>query len=278
MFEDWIQGKRIGQFGEGEHCIIVLHGGPGSPGGAEPIARRLSTRFTTYSPWQRGSGGIKLSVDIHIEDLNSLIDAVSPDNAPALVGESWGAMLGLAFASKYPQKVSCIALIGCGTFTENARQKLTDERKTRIKKHIINNPEFINDLKLPYIEQVMKWHMVTDTYCRIDQKIIETIDEDFDRQAYDETWNDMVRCQKEGLYPLQFTNICCPVVMIHGDYDPHPGKMTKEYLKTYIKQLEYKELEKCGHSPMIEKYAYNDFYNFLESWLDNKMENTPKNE
>ena len=99
---------------------------------------------------------------------------------------------------------------------------------------------------------------------------------DFDRQALDETWGDMVRCQKEHIYPDTFVNITCPVVMIHGEYDPHPGRVTAEYLKSCIPQLEYKEFPRCGHAPDIEKYARRDFYDYLVSWLTDKTGTGPE--
>jgi pimeloyl-ACP methyl ester carboxylesterase len=113
---------------------------------------------------------------------------------------------------------------------------------------------------------------MTDTFARIDNTKPACPEGEFDRQAFDETWSDMVRCQKERIYPDAFVSISCPVIMIHGDYDPHPGKMTAENLKTFIPQLEYKELSKCGHAPDIEKYARDEFYDFLRQWLNERKD------
>jgi len=55
--------------------------------------------------------------------------------------------------------------------------------------------------------------------------------------------------------------------MLHGAYDPHPGKMIYDSLKPYLPQLEYKEWEKCGHYPWREKYAREDFYSFMKKWI-----------
>jgi pimeloyl-ACP methyl ester carboxylesterase len=38
------------------------------------------------------------------------------DAKPSIVGESWGAMLALAYASAYPETTAAIVLVGCGTF------------------------------------------------------------------------------------------------------------------------------------------------------------------
>ena len=276
MIEDWKIGKRIGVFGQKGPCVIVLHGGPGAYGGSDGIAKELSKAFRAYSPRQRKSGDVKLSVDVHIEDLKDLIETKMPDKLPAIIGESWGAMLGLAFASKYPNMIKCLALVGCGTYTEEARAELTRIRLERIRNYIAEHPECESDLQSPVSEQIMKWHDMTDTYSRLQEPGGIKTEEEFDRQAFDETWSDMIRCQKERIFPDSFVRISCPVVMIQGEYDPHPGKTTAEYLRNYLPQLEYKQLPKCGHEPDIEKYARNEFYGFLIPWLTEKTRTGPE--
>ena len=92
--------------------------------------------------------------------------------------------------------------------------------------------------------------------------------EPFDLRAYDETWRDMRRLQDDGTYPRAFAAIESPVLMIHGQYDPHPGTMIRESLLPYVPQLEYRELEGCGHSPWIEKSARELFFSSVCEWLE----------
>jgi pimeloyl-ACP methyl ester carboxylesterase len=150
-------------FGDKGPEIVVLHGGPGAAGSADPLAKGLSDEFTVVAPRQRRSGDQPLSVSSHIEDLKTFIDQ-KYSSKPALIGESWGAMLALAFASRYPANVSCLALIGCGTFSDAARQRLMENRKLRIEKFLNAHPEYIDDLNLPFGQQVMKWHSIVDNY------------------------------------------------------------------------------------------------------------------
>ena len=94
--------------------------------------------------------------------------------------------------------------------------------------------------------------------------------EPFDLQAHDETWGDMQRLLDDGIYPKAFAVIESPVLMLHGQYDPHPGRMILDSLLPYIPQLEYHELERCGHSPWIEKSARQDFFSFMGEWLETR--------
>ena len=89
----------------------------------------------------------------------------------------------------------------------------------------------------------------------------------FDTRANQETWNDMLRLQAAGVYPAAFAAIRAPVLMLHGAYDPHPGTMIRDGLAPFIPQLEYREWERCGHYPWLEKHARDDFYRTLRAWL-----------
>jgi len=82
-----------------------------------------------------------------------------------------------------------------------------------------------------------------------------------------ETWDDALRLQREGIEPQAFATIRIPVLMLHGDVDPHPGSTTRDLLRRFIPQLEYVEFEKCGHEPWREARARDRFLNKLQTWL-----------
>ena len=90
---------------------------------------------------------------------------------------------------------------------------------------------------------------------------------EYDARAYHETWNDMLRLQEEDIYPVAFSVIAIPVIMLHGAYDPHPGAMIHASLKPYLPQLEYREWERCGHYPWLEKSVRCEFLDVLREWL-----------
>ena len=73
--------------------------------------------------------------------------------------------------------------------------------------------------------------------------------------------------QAEGIYPAAFAAIKVPVLMIHGTYDPLPGGLIFEGLRPYLPQLEYWELERCGHYPWLERVAADPFFSLVRDWL-----------
>ncbi len=203
--------------------VIVLHGGPGAPGDAAGLARGLEDGFRVWEPYQRRSGGEPLSVAIHVEDLRQLI--LSLGERPALVGHSWGAMLALVFAARYPELASALVLVGCGTFDEASRAVFR-----------------------------ARWEPAP-------------FPADFDARGYQETWDDMLRLQREAVYPAAFAAIRAPVLMLHGADDPHPGRMILGSLKPHLPQVEYKEWARCGHYPWREKAVCGEFFATLRGWL-----------
>src|SRR5262249_44838466 len=78
-----------------------------------------------------------------------------------------------------------------------------------------------------------------------------------------ETWSDVLRLQREGIEPQAFSAISAPVLMIHGDTDPHPGAATRDLRRRHIFHLEYVELERCGHEPWRERFARDRFIDLL---------------
>lgn len=237
---------RVRTWGERGPLVVVLHGGPAAAGEAAPIARGLADAFHVLEPWQRGSGGEPLTVARHVADLHELVSGLEGVR-PSIVGESWGAMLALAYAAAHPGSAGPLVLVGCGTFDTGSRARLTatlDERA---------------HLPAPY---------------DFDAEPPEPCEALFDTRAHVETWADMLRLQSEGVYPAAFESIASEVLMVHGAYDPHPGEMIRANLEPHLARLEYVELDACGHSPWRERQACERFFEVLRSWLEARATGT----
>jgi len=85
-----------------------------------------------------------------------------------------------------------------------------------------------------------------------------------------------LRQQREGVYPAAFAAIDVPVLMLHGTADPHPGPMIRASLTPYLPQLEYREWERCGHYPWLERAARGPFFEFLRQWLARRWADPPR--
>jgi pimeloyl-ACP methyl ester carboxylesterase len=251
--------------------VIVLHGGPAAVGEAAAIACGLADSFRVLEPWQRGSGDEPLTVSRHVADLDELIDERCAGTRPALVGESWGAMLALAYAAEHPQKARAIVLIGCGTFDEVSRLRMRMTLDERVDEGLRDRLEQLERQYPDPNERLKKRYELTKALYDFDAIDTDRDDEEiplFDMRAHTETWNDMLRLQKDGIYPAAFAAIKSPVLMLHGAHDPHPGPMTRATLSPYLPQIEYHEWERCGHSPWLERAVRDEFFDTLRRWLN----------
>ncbi len=260
----------VRRHGSGGPVVIVLHGGPAAAGEAAPIARGLAGEFLALEPWQRGSGEEPPTVARHIADLHDLVLAHSTACKPALVGESWGAMLALAYAAAHPTCAGPLALIGCGSFDTAARERMHEILAERQDETLRRR---LRELRTSYADpqERLKRHYEL-TRSLYDYDPIPAPDQGdeippLDIRAHTETWEDMVRLQEEGVYPATFTAITSSVLMLHGVYDPHPGRMIRAGLEPFLPQLEYHEWECCGHSPWKERAVREAFFDVLRAWL-----------
>jgi pimeloyl-ACP methyl ester carboxylesterase len=233
-----------------------------------PLARALASRFRILEPLQRRRDSRPLTVDRHVADL-----AVVAPVPAVLVGSSWGAMLALSFASTHPERVCRLALVGCGTYSTAGREayhRTMDERLGAAGGAQMADLGRRLEEATDRAERDRLLGMAADLASGAQS--VDPISTDwefagFDADGHDETWLDAVGRQEDGREPAAFSAIRIPVLMLHGAEDPHPGALTRDVLRAVLPQLEYVELERCGHIPWVERHARHRFLQLLEAWL-----------
>jgi pimeloyl-ACP methyl ester carboxylesterase len=215
-----------------------------------------------------------LTVARHVRDLHDVLAAHCPHARPAIVGHSWGAMLALAYAATHCDEVGPIVLVASGTFDEASRRRFVELREARTTPEMRRALEAIDREALDPGPRFAKRFAVT----RAVEEVAPVDDDDdarddfdpmtMDRRAHSETWSDMLRLLRDGTHPAAFAAIRSPALMLHGDYDPHPGEMIHASLASHIPQLEYREIARCGHYPWRERDARGPFFHALNEWLE----------
>ena len=241
--------------------VVVLHGGPGAPGSIAALARELADTCHVLEPLQRVRADSPLSVAVHVADLVAVVQPFADRGvAPTLVGSSWGAMLALAFAAAHPAVAGPLVLVGCGTFDPVSRAAFQATLARR-------RSERLGLATAVEVDSAADDDNVTGY--SVDLVTDDDGTESYDAEGGRETWDDMLRLQADGTYPASFAAIRSPVLMLHGDYDPHPGRMIRDSLLPHLPQIEYIELKRCGHYPWLERAAREAFYAHLRAWLTN---------
>lgn len=111
---------RIAQGPEAARTIVVLHGGPGGDFRSLQALEALADQYTVVFYDQRGAGlSERVSADMltlegHLQELQAVIGLTSQDQAPILIGHSWGAMLAAAYIGQNPNAVEKAVLIEPG--------------------------------------------------------------------------------------------------------------------------------------------------------------------
>lgn len=256
-------------YGNEPYEIAVIHGGPGAPGSLKTLAEELSKTYSILEPFQTTD-----SIEGQIKELKHQIEQHT--KLPiVLIGHSWGAWLSYIFASRYPEMVKKIILIGSGSFEKEYVELMNKKRKNVLTKEeneqvaklfkIINDPKSEN--KKEALSEFGSLMSKADSYEPIS---LESESLDFYPNVFEKCMKELniIRNSKELLELGK--NIECPVVAIHGAEDSHHYEGVREPLQKVLKDFKFHLLEKCGHNPWNEKHAKDEFYEILNRELGNQ--------
>jgi pimeloyl-ACP methyl ester carboxylesterase len=252
----------IRKYGSQPFDIAVMHGGPGAPGQAAPLARELSKSYGVLEPLQTEN-----SIEGQIQELKEVLENKSAVPV-VLIGHSWGAWLGYIFAAQYPRLVNKLILIGSGSYEEeyvsamnNSRMsRLTEQENIRVKElmALINDPYSEN--RKSSLSEFGKLMSKADSFAPIS---LEDEILDFQPDVFQNCMKEVRELRKSKMLLDMGAKIKCPVTAIHGQYDPHDYEGVKQPLSKVIDNFKFVLLKDCGHYPWNELYAKEQFYQVL---------------
>ena len=258
--------KNFRIYGKEPFNIAVLHGGPGAPGEMAPVARELASISGVLEPLQT-----KNSLEGQVSELYTVLK--ENGTLPViLIGWSWGAWLSYIFTAKHPDYVSKLILIGSGAYEEKyvadimitRLNRMTDEQRAELftLTDILDRPD-IEDKDTP-MSRFGEIIAEADAYDPLPHKpeVLE-----YRHDINQKVWQQASALRNSGKLLELGRKIRCPVVAIHGDYDPHLAEGTREPLARVLKDFRFILLEKCGHQPWLERAARDRFYRILRKEL-----------
>jgi pimeloyl-ACP methyl ester carboxylesterase len=253
-------------YGKKPYSIAVIHGGPGAAGELAPVAKELAAHWGVLEPLQTAT-----SVAGQLEELKSVLET-NGDAPIQFIGFSWGAWLSYLCAAKFPELATKLILVSSGSFDEKYAQKIQQTRLNRLNPNdrknynslieILNNPSAQN--KNQALQQLGALCVKVDAFEPIDS---ETPKIDFRADIFQSVWQEAAALRTSGKLLEWGSKIQCPVVAIHGDYDPHPAEGVQIPLTAILKDFRFILLKNCGHKPWIERWAKDDFYRTLKDTL-----------
>lgn len=258
--------KNLRTYGKPPFKVVVIHGGPGAPGHMAPVAWELSSNWSVLEPLQTAT-----SLEGQIQELRAVLEK-NGALPVTLIGSSWGAMLSFIFSAHYPAFVKKLILIGSAVYKEQYAAKIQETRLSRLSEEEKGEAHSLMEtLKDPAIrDKNTLLAKLGNLFTKADAYNPLTLDtESLEVQyhIYQSVWNDATKLRRSGELLKLGKQIQCPVVAIHGDYDPHPPEGIQQPLSAVLKSFQFILLKNCGHLPWIEREARNEFYKILKEEL-----------
>ncbi len=171
--EVWVK-----QIGTGEIPMLTLHGGPGAPHFYlecfEDFVPPERVRFWYYD--QLGCGFSDAPDDPSLWTLGRFVDEVESVRAAlglerfVLYGHSWGGLLAIEYALKYPQRTSALVISSMTAsypayvaYANRLRAALPDEANDAMKRY-----EDQNDYEAPEYQDLLMTQLYAKHLCRLD--------------------------------------------------------------------------------------------------------------
>ena len=245
--------------------VAVIHGGPGAGGEMAPVARELAKVFGVLEPIQTAE-----SLDGQVDELKAVLEDHG-ELPVTLIGFSWGAWLSFIVAAKFPFLANKLILVGCGGFEEKdgiavkgtRLSRLDDDDKIEFENLLERMNDSESEMKDELLARLGELVQKTDNYNPVDEESMEGDYVGRQGRIFHSVWKDAEQLRRSGVLLKLANRIVCPVVAIHGDFDPHPSEGVKVPLSGAIKNFRFISLEKCGHKPWIEREAREKFYEIL---------------
>jgi len=260
--------KNIRKYGKSPFDIAVIHGGPGAPGGMAPVARELCRKWGVLEPLQTAP-----SLEGQVRELKDVLEEYV-DLPVTLIGSSWGAMLSFIFSARYPALTRKLILVGSGAFEGKYAADILETRFSRLSEaereqayflmKAMDEPEPAAQDKSTLLAKLGHLFTKADAYnpLTLDTEVLEC---QYDLHTC--VWQEARELRKSGKLIELGKRIHCPVVAIHGDYDPHLPAGVENPLSLVVKEFRFILLKNCGHLPWIEKEAKDTFYRILKEEL-----------
>jgi pimeloyl-ACP methyl ester carboxylesterase len=259
--------KNLRTHGAAPYRVAVIHGGPGAAGEVAPVARELARERGVLEPIQTAT-----TVEGQVAELRSVLEEHA--GLPVtLIGHSWGAWLCFMLAAQQPALVRKLVLVSSGPFEERYVAALREARTCRLSPE--ERAEFdqilaaLGDPAAPdkdaRFARLGALCSKTDDYDPVPEAPVEGDAVEVQGELFQRVWEEATAMRRSGRLLALADRIRCPVVAIHGDYDPHPAAGVQEPLARCVQDFRFILLSQCGHKPWIERAAREEFYRVLEA-------------
>jgi proline iminopeptidase len=244
--------------------VLVLSGGPGEDiNSMQGIANELGKKFRCIMWEQRGTGRSKLprydssaiNLKAYMDDIEALRKQLHTEKF-IVVGNSWGMILGLAYAGTHPDAVRAVVTLGSGPITSEYLGVFADNQSTRLSPCEIEVRDFWRDPAQEAADSERasfeRLRAATSAYFYDRKKALQMAVE-----LNPKNYNFRVPpafLKAEGNYDIRskLKTILAPVLLLQGRQDL-AGEANICEAQSLIKNSTLAFIDKCGHMPWLEQ-------------------------
>ena len=232
------------------------------------VALELASGRGVLEPLQTAA-----SLKGQVDELRTVLEQ-NGDVPVTLIGFSWGAWLSFIVAARYPLLVKKLILVASGPYEEKYVARLQESRLSRLGEK--ERAEFESTIRLlgdsvqdqdGLLARLGVLTARTDEYDPIAEGLDRADLVSGQGNIFQNVWRDAADMRRSGRLVALAKQIKCPVVAIHGDYDPHPAEGVQDPLSAALERFRFVLLNNCGHRPWMERQAGDEFYRILREEL-----------
>ncbi len=254
--------ESVRKYGKLPYRAVVVHGGPGAPGSARPVAEGISRHFGVVEALQSAD-----SLEGQKKELAAQIDDYG-EPPVVLIGHSWGAWLSMLLTADNPHMVKKLILVNAGPFREEFAKDITRKRLRRLsgdERRLFDALQqewryATGEKKTRIFGEIGRLLLKADAY---DPETLVDPTIEYQPDIFRKIWTEAGHWRSSGRLLEEMTRLECPVVAIHGKNDAHPWQGVKEPLESRVRDFRFFLLENCGHEPWLEKHAKDKFFQVL---------------
>lgn len=240
----------VERWGEGE-AVVLVHGFGGSSHNWSRVAESLSDRYWLVAPDLRGFGWSErpdqrqeYSFENQVKTVLGVLDALEIERAH-VVGHSYGGGVALWLASRYPERVRSLVLVGStlpGTEFDSGQRLPSAGPLTPLAVRWMLRPSFIrNALQSSYYDPA-----------RVDDALVDSYRERLRVEGVNRAFRGLTAKSSRPQGSLDLSGLEIPTLVVWGAEDPLLPADSGRRFAAAVPDGRFLAIPECGHTPMEE--------------------------
>lgn len=243
-------------YGAGSSSLVFLNGVQQSMAMWHSFVRRFSHKYRIVLfdfPNQGGGriveGSSNLSLEEQVDILTAVIDATCGEDQPSVCAASWGGVVALAYAVKYPRRLKSLILASIGT---KANQKMIEM--------------ISKGLEMPGIERFQVAESIIENFgqelpAAMKKRILGQFQR-MDTEAFEAFFQhgSTVLSVRELGAVVDVGKVQCKTIIVYGENDAIVDLSDVRFLASQMPRSELRIIKDVGHFLHLEKDDLLDVY------------------